>query len=216
MLNVVLPYWLVLLRGLFWTVALSALALGLGAILGVIIAFARMSGIRLLRYGAGVYIELFRSVPPLILFFGAFYGLSYATGISLTPYQAATLALTLFASPPMAEVVRSGVMSIPRGQWEASAAQGMHRLQLVRFVIWPQAFRVMLPAAVGVYVGTLKDSSLASVIGFIELTKAGLLIREATGRSFEPFVSIAVLYFALNYSISAGGAWLERRFSFVR
>jgi His/Glu/Gln/Arg/opine family amino acid ABC transporter permease subunit len=216
MLDAVLPYWMVLLRGAFWTLALSGGALLLSAILGVGIAFARMSRLTLLHYLAGAYVEVFRSIPPLILFFGAYYGLSYATGISLSPYQAATVALTLFASPSMAEVVRSAVQSIPSGQWEASAAQGMRRLQQVRHVIWPQAFRIMLPAAVGVYVGTLKDSSLAAIIGFIELTKAGLLIREATGRSFEPFFAIAVLYFVINYSISSGGAWLERRFSFAR
>jgi polar amino acid transport system permease protein len=216
MLGVVLPYWYVFLRGLMWTVALSAGALVLGALIGVVIGFARMSRFRPLRLLAALYIELFRSIPPLILFFGCYYGLSFATGVRLSPYQAATLALTLFASPPMAEVVRSGVGSVALGQWEASAAQGMRAFQQVRYVIWPQAFRVMLPAVVGVYVGTLKDSSLASVIGFIELTKAGLLVRESVGSSFEPLLAVALVYFVVNYSISAGGAWLERRFAFVK
>ena len=119
----VAQFWPVLLRGLLWTVALSAGALLLGGIIGVVVGFARMSRLRALRLGASLYVEFFRSIPPIILFFGAFYGLSFATGFSLTPFQAATLALTLNVSPSMAEVVRSGVGSIPRGQWEASAAQ---------------------------------------------------------------------------------------------
>jgi His/Glu/Gln/Arg/opine family amino acid ABC transporter permease subunit len=212
----VAQFWPVLLRGLFWTIALSAGALLLGGIIGVIVGFARMSRLGVLRLMASLYVEFFRSIPPIILFFGAYYGLSFATGFSLTPFQAATLALTLNVSPSMAEVVRSGVGSIPRGQWEASAAQGMRGLQQVRYVIWPQAFRVMLPAAVGVYVGALKDSSLASVIGFIELTKSGLLIRDATGKSFQALLAVAVLYFVLNYSLSSAGALLERRLTFAR
>lgn len=211
----VITYWAVLSRGLGWTILLSAGSLVLGGLLGVLVGFARMSRFRPLAWLAAAYVELFRSIPPLILFFGCYYGLSYATGLSLTPYMAATLALTLFCSPLIAEVLRSSVGAISKGQWEASAAQGMTRLQQVRFVIWPQAFRTMLPASVGVYVSTLKDSSLASIIGFVELTKAGLLIRETTGNSFAILLTIAVLYFILNYVISAFGAWLERRYAFV-
>jgi polar amino acid transport system permease protein len=211
----VVTYWVVLARGLGWTLLLSAGALVLGGVLGILVGFMRLSRWPALRWLAAGYIELFRSIPPLILFFGSYYGLSFALGISLTPYFAATLALTLFCSPLIAEVLRSSVGAIPKGQWEASAAQGMTKPQQIRYVIWPQAFRTMLPAAVGVYVSTLKDSSLASIIGFVELTKAGLLIRETTGNCFAILLTVAVLYFILNYLISAFGAWLERRSAFV-
>jgi polar amino acid transport system permease protein len=87
--------------------------------------------------------------------------------------------------------------------------------QVQRYVIWPQAIRVMLPPSVGVYIATLKDSSVASVIGYVELTKSGLLIRETTGSSFEVFFIVAVLYFLINYSISLGGAAFERKFKFA-
>lgn len=208
-------YWAVLARGLGWTIILSAASLALGGIVGVAIGFVRMSSWRGLRWLAATYIELFRSIPPLILFFGCYYGLSYAIGLSLTPYFAATLALTLFCSPLIAEVLRSSIFAIHKGQWEASSAQGMTRLQQVRLVIWPQAFRTMLPASVGIYVSTLKDSSLASIIGFVELTKAALLIRESSGNSFAILLTVAILYFLLNYLISAFGAWLERRYAFA-
>jgi polar amino acid transport system permease protein len=88
----------------------------------------------------------------------------------------------------------------------------MNFSQIMRYVVGPQAIRVMLPPTVGVYIGTLKDSSLASVIGFVELTKAGLLVREASGASFQVFLVIGALYFLINYSISLGGAALERKF----
>jgi polar amino acid transport system permease protein len=170
------------------------------------------SRFRALRIFATVYTELFRSIPPLILFFGCFYGISFAFKLNLSPFTSATIALALEASAFMAGVVSSGIASVGRGQWEAAQATGMNFSQIMRYVVGPQAIRVMLPPTVGVYIGTLKDSSLASVIGFVELTKAGLLVREASGASFQVFLVIGALYFLINYPISLGGAALERKF----
>ena len=208
-------YWSVFLKGAGTTIWISWLALILGGFIGAIVGLARTSRWPLLRIAALVYTEVFRSFPPLILFFGCFYGASYALKIDLSPFGAATLALTAVASAYMSEVVRAGIDSVGLGQWEAAQSTGMRFWQIQRYVVWPQAIRVMLPPSVGVYISTLKDSSVASVIGYVELTKAGLLIRETTGVSFEVFLIIAVLYFIINYSISLGGAALERRFKFA-
>ena len=208
-------YWSVFLKGAGTTIWISWLALVLGGFIGAIVGLARTSRWPLLRIAALVYTEVFRSFPPLILFFGCFYGASYALKIDLSPFGAATLALTAVASAYMSEVVRAGIDSVGLGQWEAAQSTGMRFWQIQRYVVWPQAIRVMLPPSVGVYISTLKDSSVASVIGYVELTKAGLLIRETTGVSFEVFLIIAVLYFVINYSISLGGAALERRFKFA-
>jgi polar amino acid transport system permease protein len=207
-------YWLVFLKGAGITLWLSWLALMMGGVVGVGIALARLSPWRLLRGAALAYTEVLRSFPPLILFFGCFYGISYAFGLDLSPFAAATVALSAQASAFMSEVVRSGVESVGRGQWEAARSSGLAYWQIMRHVVGPQAVPVMLPPAVGVYISTLKDSSLASVIGYVELTKAGMLVRETTGISFEVFVIVAAMYFLINYFISLGGAALERKFRF--
>lgn len=208
-------YWYVFLMGAATTLWISWLALLLGGLVGFAIGLLRLARWPLLRWFATAYTEIFRSIPPLVLFFGSFYGASYALQVDLSPFASATIALTATASALMAEVVRAGIESVGRGQWEAALSSGMTRLQASRYVIWPQAVRVMLPPSVGVYISTLKDSALASVIGYVELTKSGLLIRETTGISFEVLLIIATMYFVINYSISLVGAALERRFRFV-
>lgn len=208
-------YWRFFLSGTMTTLWISWLALMLGGVLGTVIAHMRMSRIAPVRIFALGYTEFFRSIPPLMLFFGCYYGISYALEVNLNPFTSATLALTFTASSLMAEVVRSGIESVGTGQWLAATASAMTRLQVYRFVVWPQALRVCLPPATGVYISTLKDSSVASVIGYIELTRSGLLIRETTGSSFDVFLIIATIYFVINYGLSLCGGALERRFRIV-
>jgi His/Glu/Gln/Arg/opine family amino acid ABC transporter permease subunit len=209
-------FWPVLLRGVATTLWISWLGLILGGLIGALVGMAADSRSRVLRTVATIYTEVFRSIPPLILFFGCFYGISFAFKLDLSPFTSATIALTLEASAFMAGVVSAGIASVGRGQWEAALASGMNFTQVMGFVIGPQALRVMLPSTVGVYIGTLKHSSLASVIGFVELTKAGLLVREATNASFQIFLVVGILYFIINYSISLGGAALERKFHIAK
>jgi polar amino acid transport system permease protein len=208
----VLQYWPVFLRGALTTLWISWLALMLGGAIGAVVAHLRLARPWPLRAVAVAYTELFRSIPPLMLFFGSYYGVSFAFRYNLAPFTAATLSLTLTASALMAEVVRAGIESVGRGQWLAAWASAMTPLQVLRYVVWPQALRVSLPPAVGVYVSTLKDSSVASVIGYVELTRSGLLVRETTGSSFDVFLIVAAVYFAINFGISQVGAALERRF----
>lgn len=209
-------YWPVLLKGVATTLWISWLGLILGGLIGGVVGMALGSRSHILRSIGTLYTEVFRSVPPLILFFGCYYGISFAFKLDLSPFTSATIALTLEASAFMAGVVSAGIASVGRGQWEAAQASGMNSWQVMGYVIGPQAVRVMLPPTVGVYIGTLKDSSLASVIGFVELTKAGLLVREASGASFQVFLVVGILYFIINYSISLGGAALERKFHIAK
>jgi His/Glu/Gln/Arg/opine family amino acid ABC transporter permease subunit len=211
----VAQYWLVFVEGAAVTLWISWLALLLGALGGAAVGFGRTSRWRVVRGAALAYTEVFRSIPPLILFFGCFYGIPYALRVDLSPFGAATIALTAIASASMAEVVRGGIGSVARGQWEAARSCGMRAYQIYRYVVGPQAMRTILPPSIGVYIETLKASSLASVIGYVELTKSGLLIRETTGASFEVFLIVGAMYFAINYSISLAGAALERRLKFV-
>lgn len=211
----VAAYWYVFLKGTAITLWISWLALLLGGVVGFFIGMMRISKWAALRWLAVAYTELFRSIPPLVLFFGCFYGFSYALQLDLSPFAAATIALTLTASALMSEVVRAGIESVTHGQWQAAYSSGMRYDQVFRYVVWPQAIRVMLPPSIGVYISTLKDSSLASIIGYVELTKSGLLVRESTGISFEVLLIIAILYFVINYSISLVGVALEKRFKYA-
>ena len=190
---------------------LSWLAMLVGVIGGAIVALMRRSPWLPLRWAALVYTEFWRSVPILIVMFFAFYGTPLVLGLDLSPFLAATVALALHASASMAEVLRAGLGSVGPGQWEAAQASGMNRLQVMRYVVVPQALRVALPPSAGVFITTLKESSLASIIGYIELTKTGLLVRDATGGGLAPLLALGVLYFLMNYAISLAGLALERR-----
>jgi polar amino acid transport system permease protein len=207
-----LQYWRYFLDGALTTIWISWLGLLLGAVIGSGLALMRVSRSRLLRAIGIVYVETFRSLPILVLLFFCYYGLALVFNVDLSPFVAATVALTLSASAMMTEVIRAGIESVPRGQWEASRAAGMTARQRWQYVILPQAIRVIVPPSVGVYIMVLKDSSLAAIIGYVELTKAGLLVRDATGENLQVLAIVAVLYFIINYSISLVGTMLERKF----
>jgi His/Glu/Gln/Arg/opine family amino acid ABC transporter permease subunit len=211
-----LAYAPLILKAAGTTLWLSWLAMLLGAVGGTAVAALRMSRFLPLRVLALVYTEFWRSVPILIVLFFAYFGLPLLLGFDISTFAAATIALALHASATMSEVVRAGVASVGRGQWEAAQAAGFGPLQVVRYVVAPQAIRVVLPPSIGVFITTLKESSLASVIGYIELTKTGLLIRESTDGGFVPLLALAVIYFLINYAISLLGGVLERRYHIGR
>ena len=210
---VLVDYGELLLRAAGTTLWISWLGLLLGGLLGAAVGLARISRWRVLRLLALLYTELFRSIPVLILMFFCYFGLPLLVGLDLSPFAAATAALMFAASSLMAEVVRAGIDSVARGQWEAAFSSGMRYWQVMRHIVGPQAVRVMLPPSVGVYIATLKESSLASIIGYVELTKTALLIRETTGQSLEVLAAITLLYFVINYGISLVGGALERKFA---
>ncbi len=144
--------------------------------------------------------------------FFAYFGLPLFLGHDLSPFAAATLSLALHASASMSEVIRAGIESVGRGQWEAARAFGLRYGRIMQLIVLPQAVPVIVPPSVGVFITVLKESTLASIIGYIELTRTGLLIRESTDGGFVPLLALAVLYFATKYTISLVGRLLERRF----
>jgi len=201
-----------LLRAAGTTLWLSWLAMLLGVVVGFGVALARVSPWRALRVAALAYTEFWRSIPILIVMFFAYFGLPLFLGWDLSPFAAATLALALHASASMSEVMRAGIESVGQGQWEAARAFGLRYGRTMQLVVLPQAVRVIVPPSVGVFITVLKESTLASIIGYIELTRTGLLIRESTNGGFVPLLALAVLYFAINYTISLGGRLLERHY----
>lgn len=206
-------YVVLLLKGLFITLQLSLGALVIGSALGVVLGAMRSAKFRPLRWIATVYIEAVRSTPFVILLFFIFYAVPLALDLDIPPYPAAISALSLHCSAYMAEIVRSGIEAIPKGQWEAAASLGLPYFRIMRHVVLPQALRVMIPPTIGVYVSTIKESSLASIIGFVELLGQGMAIRESNaGRSTaDVLVAVALGYFAICFSLSWLGRKLEQR-----
>ena len=156
------------------------------------------------------YVQLFQGTPLLMQLFLAYFGLALF-GINVSAWVAAALALTLYTSAFLTEIWRGCVASVHKGQWEASSALALSLREQLRYVIGPQALRVAVPPTVGFLVQVIKGTALASVIGFVELTKAGTMITNATFRPFTVYACLALMYFALCYPISAWSKSLERK-----
>ncbi|WP_077959981.1 amino acid ABC transporter permease [Ensifer adhaerens] len=193
-----------------WTVLLSAVAFAGGAAVGLAILAARISERRSLRrFGSG-YIALFQGTPLLMQLFLMFFGLPML-GFRIEPWTAAALGLTFYASAYLAEIWRGGVEALPRGQWDAGASLGLHRLQELRLVILPQAFAITRPAAVGFLVQLIKSTALTSIIGFEELLRTANAINNATFEPFTVYGLVAVIFFLLCYPLTQYSRMLERK-----
>jgi polar amino acid transport system permease protein len=193
-----------------WTVLLSLLAFAGGALVGLPVALMRVSPNRALRAAAGGYIQLVQGTPLLILLFLTYFGLGIL-GYKLAPLVAAGLALTLYAAAFLGEIWRGCIEAVPRTQWEASDCLGLDRFQQYAYVILPQAVRMAIPPTVGFMVQIVKNTSLASVVGFVELTRAGQIVNNSTFEPFIIFCIVAAIYFAMCYPLSLASRFLERR-----
>ena len=199
-----------LLRGAVVTITVSLLAFGLALILGLITGVARISRVAPLRAVTACYIQFIRGTPLLLQLFFIYYVLPYA-GIVLTPFVSGTIGLTLNYAAYMAEVFRSGIQAIPKGQWEAGASVGMSRGLLMRRIILPQAVRIIMPSLGNFFVSIFKDSSLVSVITMRDLFFSGQLLASATYKHFEIFTMVAVIYFLISYPTAKFVEWIEAK-----
>jgi polar amino acid transport system permease protein len=193
-----------------WTVLLSLLAFVLGGAVGLLVTCGRVSQKRWLVGLTKFYIELLQGTPLLMQLFLVFFGLSLL-GVKLPPLAAAALALTFFTSAYMAEIWRGCVEAIPRGQWEASASLAMTRWEQLRHIILPQALRIAVAPTVGFSVQVVKGTALTSIIGFVETTKAGTMLNNATFRPFLVYGFVALIYFALCFPLSLASKALEKK-----
>jgi polar amino acid transport system permease protein len=193
-----------------WTVALSLLAFVGGGVVGLALLLARLAKLRGAERGVAAYVQLFQGTPLLMQLFLAYFGLALF-GINVSAWVAAALALTLYTSAFLAEIWRGCVAAIPKGQWEAADSLALSFSEKMRHVVGPQALRIAVAPTVGFLVQVIKGTALASVIGFIELTKAGTMITNATFRPFTVYACVALMYFALCWPISAYSRRLERK-----
>ncbi len=193
-----------------WTIVLSLASFFGGSIVGLVLLFLRIGRHKLLRALSKYYIELFQGTPLLMQLFIAFFGLGLF-GVDVPAWLAAGLALILWSAAFLGEIWRGCVEAIPKGQWEASASLGMGWLQQMRHVILPQALRIAVPPTVGFSVQVIKGTALTSIIGFVELSKAGTVVTNATFQPFTVYGLVALIYFALCWPLSKSSQILERK-----
>src|SRR5882672_4070142 len=179
---------LFILEATRWTVLLSLLAFVLGGLLGGVIAILRISRFAPVRLAAAGYVQLFQGTPLLMQLFLIYYGLSLF-GLRLDAWTAVTIAYTIYAAAFLGDIWRGCIQAIPKEQWEASRALALGYL--------PQALRIAIPPTVGFLVQLVKATAVASIIGFVELTRAGQLMTNATFQPMLVYPIVAVLYFAL-------------------
>ena len=228
----------VLLQGLLVTIRLSFWGTVLAALLGTVMGMFRTSPVLFRRMTARGYVELIRNLPPLVLVFIFYFFISTqvlpALGIEsavrntseetraliavlfappqlLSPFLAGLFALAVFEGAYITEIVRAGIQSIDRGQWEAAFALGLTRNQSLRHIILPRAIRRILPPLAGQFISTIKDSAIVSVISIQELTFQGLELMASTHLTFEIWITVTVLYLLLTLSCALGVDLLETR-----
>jgi polar amino acid transport system permease protein len=197
-----------------WTIALSAIAFVGGGVFGFLLMLMRISANRLLKGLSLLYIEFFEATPLLMQLFLVFFGLSVLFGFNLSTWTAASIALTTYSSAYLADIWRGSVEAIPMGQWEASRALGLSYGKQLQKIILPQAVRMSIPPTVGFAVQVIKGTSLASVIGFIELTRSASSISNVTFQPFLVYSLAAVIYFCLCFPLSLWSRRLEKSFTY--
>ncbi|KQV96916.1 amino acid ABC transporter permease [Rhizobacter sp. Root1221] len=199
-----------LLQAVRWTVLLSLIAFVGGGLIGLSLLVVRIARWRGAEMFVGAYVQLFQGTPLLMQLFLAYFGLALV-GLNVSAWTAAALALTLYSSAYLTEIWRGCVNAVPKGQWEASSALALTLGEQLRHVIGPQALKVAVPPTVGFGVQIIKGTALASVIGFVELTKAGTMIANATFRPFTVYACVALMYFVLCFPVSYWARTLERK-----
>ena len=203
-------------RGLFGsgivaTVELSAAAIATGTLLGLLVAAIRTSRIPVLAQLGRLYLEIFRGTPLLIQMLFIYFGAAYLDIADISVFGAALLALTLYEGAYIAEIFRSGIEAVPRGQWEASRVLGLGKARTFISVILPQTRVIVLPPLVGQYLSLIKDTSIAVVIGYVELVRQGQAVIDREGNPGTAYLTVAVLYFVICYPLSLLVRRMERK-----
>ncbi|MBC7611024.1 MAG: amino acid ABC transporter permease [Polaromonas sp.] len=198
-----------------WTVSLSLIAFIGGGLVALLLLVARLSKAKGMNTLVAGYVQLFQGTPLLMQLFLAYFGIALF-GIKTSAWVAASVALTLYTSAYLTEIWRGCVAAIPKGQWEAGQSLALNFREQLQYVVLPQAIKIAIPPTVGFLVQVVKGTALASVIGFIELTKAGTMITNATFKPFVVYSCVALMYFALCFPISLYAKILERKINASR
>jgi len=196
-----LPDLLLILQGAFVTLQICLLAVVLGGVVGIVSGILAASPFAPLRWISAIWVGAIRGVPVLLIIFFVYFALPLMSpGSNVPDYCAAVIALTIFASAYISEIVRGSIQALPRGQFEAAQALGLSWPKQLRFVVMPQAARIMVPPGIGFLVVLIKDSSLVAVIGLIELTRAGNIVASQTGQPIFAYLVVGAVYFVICFA----------------
>lgn len=193
------------------TLRLAIPAIVLGFVLGIFIGLARLASAPWIRVPATIYVEFFRGVPLVMVIFWIWFMIPQLLRLPIPEYGVALTAFVIFEAAYFGEIVRAGVQSVARGQVEAATALGMTATKTMAYVVLPQALKNMVPSLVTQTIVLFKDTSLASIIGYVDLTKAAQIVNNREIRPFELYLFIAVVYWICTYSMSLMARRLERR-----
>ncbi len=202
-------FWFIL-QAAQWTILLSLIAFVGGALGGLAVALARTADNLIAQRLATAFIQVFQGTPLLMQLFLVFFG-APVLGFEVSPWVAAGVALVLNTSAFLGEIWRGSIQAVPRGQWEAAEALGLHYAARMRHIVLPQAWRIALPPTVGYMVQVIKGTSLAAIIGFAEITRAGQIINNATFQPLIVFSVVGAIYFALCWPLSLWAGQIEKR-----
>jgi len=201
-----------LVKGAGLTIVLCFFATIFGSVIGLFVGLGSLSKRKFIIIVCTWYIKLIRGIPLLMLIFLTYFGLPMIIdGINFSKGFSAVLALSIYAGAYMGEIVRGSIQSISKGQFEASDALGLSYFQKIRYVILPQALKVMIPPGIGFIIALIKDSSLVSVIGYIDLTKAGRVVSNLTVDPIRTFLVVALFYFVICYGLSKVSRYYEAK-----
>ncbi len=202
-----LPFFL---KGVWMTVAVSGLSLVAGSIIGFICGILRAGKSKILRVIIGAWVDVVRGTPFLVQVFIVFFILPSA-GIELKAFPAAVIALSNLTASFICEIVASGILSVPKGQREAATSSGLSSYQQLRYIVMPQAMRAIMPPLVGQYVLLIKDSSVVSAIGVVDITRVGWLTVQRIPEGIMVFGLVGILYFCVCYPLINLSSYLEKR-----
>lgn len=202
-----------LLAGAGVTIEITAIAVGLGFIFGLITSVCRLSGVKVLQVIAVCYVNIIRGTPMLVQIFLIYFALPMVIGERINPFVAAVAACSINSGAYVSEIFRAGIQSVDKGQMEAGRSLGLSWMQTMRYVILPQAFKYVIPPLGNEFISMTKETSLVSVIGFEELTRRGQLIIAKTYGSFEIWLTVAAIYLVMTLTIARLVSYLERRFA---
>ena len=206
------PEFLFLLQGLKWTVLLTIISFVGGGIIGLVIALARVSPVKTIQRAATAYIALFQGTPLLMQLFVIYYGLALMS-FNIDAWVAVSIAYTAHASAFLGDIWRGAIQSLPKGQIEASNALALGYVSRMRDIVLPQALKISLPATIGFAVQLTKGTSLAAIVGFVELARAGQIVSNLIFQPLLVFGVVGAIYFFICWPMSILGSHLERKLS---
>jgi putative glutamine transport system permease protein len=203
-----------LLSGLWVTIQVAVLSIVFSFIIGSLLGWLRYAKIKVVSSVVGVLIDVIRNLPLLLIIFFTYFGLPQLLGIRFNIFWAAVFALTIFESAMVSEIIRGGLVAVPPGQEEAALATGLTKKQAMGMIIFPQAFRMMIPALVSQFISLIKDTSLAVIISLPELMHQAQIIYGQNSNAVVPmFVMLALMYFVICYALSLVSRKLEKKLS---